>query len=34
MAIAAEHRDPKLAATAVNDELNQVDRLEAYFSSH
>jgi hypothetical protein len=33
MAIAAEHRDAKLAATASNDELNQVDRLEAYFNT-
>jgi hypothetical protein len=33
MAIAAEHRDPKLAATGVSDELNQVDRLEAYFNT-
>ena len=34
MAIAVEHREPKLAASAVNDELNQVDSLEAYFNSH
>jgi hypothetical protein len=33
MAIAVEHRDPMLAATAVNDELNQVDKLEAYFNT-